>query len=413
MVEGSPSKIAAHALVGGLKSMAMGGDFRTGALAGGANEALIGYLAELVLPEDYDPNKPGAEQAEANLLAMSQLLGVLTAVVSGSDPRIAADIAANATQNNFLNHTENAERLEAVKGCNNGDMQACARRDELNLLDVNRDTAVWAACDGAATSPACNAARTEAQIARFDLLRHMNTPESQAQLQQDLKDPALMNYTILGELRSIKVLDDAVVRQISTSISQSLFSIGANLTPGVGDVKAFAEAEDAWDYVFASIGLVPGAGDVFAVAMRESRTLLKEGKAQEAGDVLEDLATYVSDAKAADAVASVGGKTCVYNCVIDGVTRYVGITDDIVKRGQAHLREKGIVITKIRGLDNISRADARAVEQTLIDYHGLEKDGGTLINKINSISSIKNPTKYEQGLIRGAELLKKAGYEGF
>ncbi|MCP2071064.1 UNVERIFIED_ORG: filamentous hemagglutinin [Pseudomonas lini] len=297
MVEGSPSKIAAHALVGGLKSMAMGGDFRTGALAGGANEALIGYLAKLVLPEDYDPNKPGAEQAEANLLAMSQLLGVLTAVVSGSDPRIAADIAANATQNNFLNHTENAERLEAVKGCNNGDMQACARRDELNLLDVNRDKAVWAACDGAATSPACNAARTEAQIARFDLLRHMNTPEARAQLQQDLKDPALMNYTVLGELRSIKVLDDAVVRQISTSISKSLFSIGANLTPGVGDVKAFAEAEDAWDYVFASIGLVPGAGDVFAYGMRESRALLKEGKAQEASDLLESLATYASDAK--------------------------------------------------------------------------------------------------------------------
>jgi len=118
-------------------------------------------------------------------------------------------------------------------------------------------------------------------------------------------------------------------------------------------------------------------------------------------------------AKGADEVASIGGKTCVYNCVVDGVTRYVGVIDDIVKRGQAHLRGKGIVISKIRGLDNISRADARAVEQTLIDYHGLGKDGGTLINKINSISSVKNQTKYEQGLIRGAELLKKAGYEGF
>lgn len=71
------------------------------------------------------------------------------------------------------------------------------------------------------------------------------------------------------------------------------------------------------------------------------------------------------------------------------------------------------MITKIRGLEGLSRADARAVEQTLIDFHGLGKDGGTLINKINSISKVKNPTKYEQGLIRGAELLKKAGYEGF
>ncbi|MFW9269073.1 filamentous hemagglutinin N-terminal domain-containing protein [Pseudomonas sp. NR3] len=297
MVEGSPSKIAAHALVGGLKSMAMGGDFKTGALAGGANEALIGYLAKLALPEGYDPNKPGAEQAEANLLAMSQLLGVLTAVVSGSDPRIAAGIAANATQNNFLNHTENTERLEAVKRCNNGDMQACARRDELNLLDVNRDKAVWAACDGAARSPACTAARTEAQIARFDLLRHLDTPEALAQLEQDLKDPDLVNFTVLGELRSIKVLDDAVVRQISTGISKSLFSIGTDLAPGVGDVKAFAEAEDAWDYIFASIGVVPGAGDIFAYGMRESKALLKEGKAQEASDLLESLATYASDAK--------------------------------------------------------------------------------------------------------------------
>ena len=55
-------------------------------------------------------------------------------------------------------------------------------------------------------------------------------------------------------------------------------------------------------------------------------------------------------------------------------------TDDIVKRGQAHLRQKGIVVSEIRGLENISRADARAVEQTLIDYDGLGKDGGTLIN---------------------------------
>lgn len=122
---------------------------------------------------------------------------------------------------------------------------------------------------------------------------------------------------------------------------------------------------------------------------------------------------FAGGAKGAGEVASIGGKTCVYNCVVDGVTRYVGITNDIVKRGQAHLREKGITIDRIEGLQNLSRADARAVEQTLIDYHGLGKDGGMLINKINSISSVKNPTKYEQGLIRGAELLKKAGYEGF
>ncbi|MGY2339115.1 two-partner secretion domain-containing protein [Pseudomonas sp. SDO5532_S415] len=117
LVEGSPTKIAAHALVGGLKSMAMGGDFKTGALAGGANELLVQYLADLVLPEGYDPYAPGGDQAKANLLAMSQLLGVLTAVLSGSDPSIAANIAANATQYNYLNHSDLDRAANELVGC--------------------------------------------------------------------------------------------------------------------------------------------------------------------------------------------------------------------------------------------------------------------------------------------------------
>jgi len=103
----------------------------------------------------------------------------------------------------------------------------------------------------------------------------------------------------------------------------------------------------------------------------------------------------------------------VYSCEVSGITRYVGITDDIVKRGQAHLRERGIIIDQIPGMANLSRADARAVEQTLINYHGLGKNGGTLINKINSISAVKNPTKYEEALVRGAMLLRQQRYPGF
>ncbi len=138
-----------------------------------------------------------------------------------------------------------------------------------------------------------------------------------------------------------------------------------------------------------------------------SKEILESLEKKFGAALAEGTSKGVSDA------AAIGGKTCVYSCVVDGMTRYVGITDDIVKRGQAHLREKGIVIEGLPGLENLSRTDARAVEQTLIDYHGLGKNGGDLINKINSISTIKNPTKYEQGLIRGAELLKKTGYEGF
>lgn len=55
-------------------------------------------------------------------------------------------------------------------------------------------------------------------------------------------------------------------------------------------------------------------------------------------------------------------------------------------------------------MDNLSKSDARALEQTLIELSGLEKNGGTLINKINSIS--KTNPDYAKQLQRGQELLE-------
>ena len=125
----------------------------------------------------------------------------------------------------------------------------------------------------------------------------------------------------------------------------------------------------------------------------------------------DDLASLVRVGKiAGPSTATIGGKTCVYSCVVDGTTRYVGITDDVARRGAEHLAQKGIKIQEIRGLENLSRADARAVEQTLINYYGLGKNGGTLLNKINSISATKNTTAYEQALIRGKQILDSVNY---
>jgi hypothetical protein len=57
---------------------------------------------------------------------------------------------------------------------------------------------------------------------------------------------------------------------------------------------------------------------------------------------------------------------------------------------------------------NLSRSDARAVEQALIEIHGLGKEGGTLLNRINSIS--KSNPEFAKQLERGYELLKSIGY---
>ncbi len=115
LAEGDLTKIALHAGLGGLLAEAMGGDFRTGAIAGGANEVLVGLLGDKLLPSNLVPGSPEYNRAQANLMALSQVVGVLGAAASGGDSDIAAAVAANATQYNFLGYHSQAERDRALK----------------------------------------------------------------------------------------------------------------------------------------------------------------------------------------------------------------------------------------------------------------------------------------------------------
>ena len=118
---------------------------------------------------------------------------------------------------------------------------------------------------------------------------------------------------------------------------------------------------------------------------------------------------YVNTGKACAVIN--GGDNLVYQSTSSGFVDYVGITNSLERRAAQHFGQKGISIDAIPGLSGLSRADARAVEQVLIEFYGLGKNGGSLLNKINSISQ-KNSV-YDGSLIKGAELLKQAGYPGF
>ncbi|WP_420066286.1 hemagglutinin repeat-containing protein [Pseudomonas amygdali] len=108
--EGMPPKVIIHAMVGGLLSKATGGDFRTGALAAGANEALVGHLNSLV-----NGNK--------NLLTMSsQIVGALAAATQkdadASSIEKGSWVARNATQYNKGLHEPAAMELEKARNEN-------------------------------------------------------------------------------------------------------------------------------------------------------------------------------------------------------------------------------------------------------------------------------------------------------
>lgn len=92
-----------------------------------------------------------------------------------------------------------------------------------------------------------------------------------------------------------------------------------------------------------------------------------------------------------------------------GDVQYVGITNSFARRQAQHAAR--FVIQRVPGLQNLTRAEAPAVEQVLIEKFGLAKNGGTLLNQINSIAST-NPI-YANSLKVGAQILKNVGYPGF
>ncbi len=112
---GSPQKIALHALVGGLVAEAAGSDFATGAVAAGANEALAGQLRQAV-------TQMSPENRDALLSMSSQLVGVIAAAATDGNTdadnlQTGAWVANNATQSNFLNHDETEDFVKSIHAC--------------------------------------------------------------------------------------------------------------------------------------------------------------------------------------------------------------------------------------------------------------------------------------------------------
>jgi filamentous hemagglutinin len=108
---GLPAKVGAHALVGGLIAELAGGDFRTGALAAGANEAFVSLVGDKIF----------AGNSHEQLLAMtSQLIGLTVAAAAGGsdkDQAIAAWVAQQATKFNYLEHGEKELFVKDMSGC--------------------------------------------------------------------------------------------------------------------------------------------------------------------------------------------------------------------------------------------------------------------------------------------------------
>ncbi|MBD3898325.1 DUF637 domain-containing protein [Halomonas sp. ML-15] len=162
--EGSPQKIALHALVGGSVAEAMGGDFRTGAMAAGANEALVEFL----------DSKLGSDPETRNhfLTTASQLVGIVAAELVNGDVYQGAEIAAQATRYNYLAHPEANRLQELNRLLEDDDSLTEAQRQALeeerlaiHALSQSRDLALEEACGQGGSAQACSYERALLQVA--------------------------------------------------------------------------------------------------------------------------------------------------------------------------------------------------------------------------------------------------------
>lgn len=76
--------------------------------------------------------------------------------------------------------------------------------------------------------------------------------------------------------------------------------LGADFVPVVGDIKSFAEARSALDYLAAAIGIIPGAGDVAGKVIKAAETALKKGDVAEASKLINKASDQIQAVKPLD-----------------------------------------------------------------------------------------------------------------
>jgi filamentous hemagglutinin len=251
-VDGSPQKVAIHAIVGGLLSEATGGDFKTGAIAAGANEALVVQLDALV---KNDPN----------LLTMSsQLVGLVAAAAVDGDIEKGAWVAQNATQYNYLTHAQEAEKDRELEGCKEDKFCRVEKATKWALIDAQQDLGILVGVGGGI---GLSAAETAQGV--FELVQHL--PETVEALKQLASSPEFRqqftdSYFSDLEQRAARLTqaynDAGWQGSVTAGVEGARFAVElvGVLTAVRGTAQVAAKLPDAAKQVVNAIAEAPAAG---------------------------------------------------------------------------------------------------------------------------------------------------------
>jgi filamentous hemagglutinin len=100
-----------------------------------------------------------------------------------------------------------------------------------------------------------------------------------------------------GTIEKYEKAQKAICEQNQAACTQMVKDVagtGLDFVPIVGDIKGFAEANTALDYLAAAVGLIPGAGDVAGKTLKAAETALKKGDVAEASRLINKASSEIS-----------------------------------------------------------------------------------------------------------------------
>ncbi len=146
---------------------------------------------------------------------------------------------------------------------------------------------------------------------------------------------------------------------------------GVDFVPVVGDIKSFAEAHSALDYLAATIGIIPGAGDVAGKAIKGAEKALKAGDLEAASKLIN---------QASDEITYVAGRKGNWSKELNNPK-----PNEVYKFGDAHTFKtdaQGRTVS-VESTLSLSKSDRNTYQQCKAGKCGLEDDeGGHLIASI-------------------------------
>ena len=228
------TNLMAHALLSAVEFQVTGKDPLTGAIAGVTGEA----TAEIIARAYGKPVSELTANEKENISTLSQLAGGLAAALTAKANGTTAEQGGN-----FLAATSGAETAKrAVE--NNFALETA----------VNNPQVDWTA-----------EAKAQEKISEA---------ERQAMEAFEKEHPGL--------IKKLKTTGD-------------IASFVADLTPGIGDIKSFAEAEDGLDYALATVGLIPGA-DIVTKPLKAAKESIQKARVAEKLGNTADVIKYQKEA---------------------------------------------------------------------------------------------------------------------